>query len=112
MITICFLTAHRSKSIPSSLFKEEIEGQIDRYDGPANPKNHYFVLRPGCFFMHITCWQPDIKEDFDKSSDGIWLVYSWTKEPGLKGGRQYTDGGAIITLLTPATLRIRPLVGT
>lgn len=45
----------------------------------------YFTLKPGCFFMHITCWRPSFPEEededyvpFDECKEALWLVYSWT----------------------------------
>lgn len=79
------LTDIRSKNIPSSLLKciESLKGHEQLSKNPSTTR--YYTLKPGCFFMHITCWRPKPPEEgdydyvpFEETEEALWLAYSWT----------------------------------
>jgi hypothetical protein len=77
-----------SRNIPSSLLKR-IESLTSHEETSENPdKTRLYTLKPGYFFMHITCWRsnpPDAEDEsyipFERSKEALWLIYTWTDRP-------------------------------
>ncbi|KAK3317022.1 hypothetical protein B0H66DRAFT_310389 [Apodospora peruviana] len=80
-----------SKNIPSSLLKciDASKGHEQASEDPS--KTRYYTLKPGYFFMHITCWEPNPPDEqdedsttFDDCKEALWLVYTWTDRASHK----------------------------